>query len=116
MKVHEIPGVVDGKLLTKSPENREINGGYTSDLLSDVMGNASEGNVLITIQGHKNTVAVAQLVGLPAIVLCNGRPAPEDMVTLAEEEQIALISTKINQFEASNRLGRAMAAESRDGA
>jgi len=114
MKVHEIPDIVEGKLLTKTPEDREIDGGYTSDLLSDVMGNASEGNVLITIQGHKNTVAVAQLVGLPAIVLCNGRPAPEDMVKLAEEEQIALISTKMNQFDASNRLGRAMAAEARD--
>ena len=60
MTVHEIPALIDGELLTGTHEKREIHGGYTSDLLSDVMGNAAEGNVLITIQGHKNTVAVAE--------------------------------------------------------
>ena len=30
--------------------DKEIKGGYTSDLLSDVMGNAREGNIWITLQ------------------------------------------------------------------
>ena len=33
--------------------DKEIKGGYTSDLLSDVMGNAREGNIWITLQTHK---------------------------------------------------------------
>ncbi|MBN2875543.1 MAG: iron-sulfur binding hydrogenase, partial [Spirochaetales bacterium] len=37
---------------------------YSSDLLSDVMANAVEGSVLITIQAHLNTIAVASLVGI----------------------------------------------------
>ena len=32
--------------------DKEIKGGYTSDLLSDVMGNAREGNIWITLQTH----------------------------------------------------------------
>ncbi|HEX3007541.1 MAG TPA: serine kinase, partial [Bacteroidales bacterium] len=31
-----------------------VSGGYTSDLLSDVMGNASEDQIWITLQTHKN--------------------------------------------------------------
>lgn len=108
MKVNDIAGLIDGRMLTSIPENNEVNGGYTSDLLSDVMGNASEGNVLITIQGHKNTVAVANLVGMPAIILCNGREAPEEMIRLAEQEQIAVIATKLNQFITSCRIGSAL--------
>ena len=37
--------------------DKEIKGGYTSDLLSDVMGNAREGNIWITLQTHKNIIA-----------------------------------------------------------
>ena len=78
-----------------------ITGCYTGDLLSDVMGNAAEGDVLITIQAHKNTIAVASLVGIRAVVLCNGRTSPEDMKKAAKEEGVTILETKDNQFSAS---------------
>ena len=40
---------------------REVKGGYTSDLLSDVMGHAQEGDVWVTLQTHKNVMAIASL-------------------------------------------------------
>ena len=40
---------------------REIKGGYTSDLLSDVMGHAKEGDVWVILQTHKNIMAIASL-------------------------------------------------------
>ncbi|HON89165.1 MAG TPA: hypothetical protein P5519_07765 [Spirochaetia bacterium] len=84
--------------------DRTITGGYTSDLLSDVMANAQEGQVLITIQAHKNSIAVATLIGMPAIIICNTRPVPEDMIEAAEKESIALFRTQKNQFEVSGIL------------
>ncbi|MGZ3635621.1 MAG: serine kinase, partial [Syntrophales bacterium] len=51
-------------LKVKSGENNlqaEIRGGYTGDLLSDVMANSKEGDVWITRQVHQNIVAVASL-------------------------------------------------------
>ena len=38
-----------------------IAGGYTSDLLSDVMGHADAGYLWITLQAHKNVIAIASL-------------------------------------------------------
>jgi len=108
MDVKEIPAVIEGELMTRPADYAKICGGYTSDLLSDVMGNAAEGDVLITIQAHKNTVAVAQLVGIPAIILCNGRKGGQDMIALAEQENIAIIGTKLNQFSVSHLLGTAL--------
>lgn len=81
--------------------SREISGGYTSDLLSDVMANAKEGQVLITIQAHKNSIAVATLIGMPLIIICNNRPVPDDMRDAAEKEGVAILRTKKNQFEVS---------------
>ena len=34
---------------------------YTSDLLSDILANAQEKSLIITIQAHENTLAIAKL-------------------------------------------------------
>jgi hypothetical protein len=84
--------------------DREISGGYSSDLLSDVMANAVADGVLVTVQAHKNAVAVASLVGLAAIVVCNSRPLPADMVESARAEGVAVFRTPATAFEVSGRL------------
>ncbi|HKL59945.1 MAG TPA: iron-sulfur binding hydrogenase [Sphaerochaeta sp.] len=89
--------------VTQTMENGEegINDAYTGDLLSDVMGNAPSESVLITIQAHKNTVAVASLAGIQAIVICNKRSTPPDMLNAAKEESVAVFTFEGTQFEAS---------------
>ena len=82
-------------------EDAELSAGYTSDLLSDVMANAGEGSVLITIQAHKNTIAVASLTGIVAIVFGNNRSVGDDVLAAAEREGIAVFRTAANQFESS---------------
>lgn len=85
-------------------DDRPVAGGYASDLLSDVMARAGEGSVLVTIQAHRNTVAVSSLAGIAAIVLCNGRVPPDDMVEAARAERIGLFRTAKTQFEVSGLL------------
>jgi len=41
--------------------DREVRGGYVSDLLSDVIAGAKEGDLWVTLQLHQNIVAVAFL-------------------------------------------------------
>lgn len=103
MKIKDLSKEPDFKLLTKCTDN-QITSAYTSDLLSDVMGNAPEDSALITIQAHKNTVAVASLAGINAIILCNNRKASDDMIPVAEKEDIAILQTKLNQFETSIKI------------
>jgi hypothetical protein len=82
----------------------EITGGYTSDLLSDVMAHAEEGDALVTIQAHNNTVAVASHVDAPAVIICNSRPIPDEMIAAAKEHEVVLCRTDLNQFQVSGRL------------
>lgn len=91
-------------------EDAELVGGYTSDLLSDVMANLKEGQALITIQAHKNTIAVASLSGAAAVVFCHGRSAADDVVEAAANEGIALFTTPDNQFEATVKVALALRA------
>jgi hypothetical protein len=58
MTVREMAARLGCEIVQDQFEDSEVAGGYTSDLLSDVMAHAKAGDVLITIQSHKNTVAV----------------------------------------------------------
>lgn len=90
------------------PIGTEITGGYTSDLLSDVMAHLKEGDALITIQAHKNTIAVASLTGASAVILCHGRTASPDMLEAAAKENIAVFLSDGSQFETTVKLARAL--------
>ncbi|MDR2028056.1 MAG: hypothetical protein LBP93_00815, partial [Treponema sp.] len=62
MTIREAAAALGAEIVQDKFEDALLSGAYTSDLLSDVMANAKEGGALITIQAHKNTVAVATLV------------------------------------------------------
>jgi serine kinase of HPr protein (carbohydrate metabolism regulator) len=104
MTIREAASALGAEILHDEFEDADLSGAYTSDLLSDVMAHAKDGGALITIQAHKNTVAVATLVNISAIVICNSRPVPEDMLAAAKDEGIAVLLTGENQFTVSGKL------------
>ena len=104
MKISEIAQFLNAECVQDSFADREIQGAYTSDLLSDAIANAIENGILITIQAHKNTVAVATLKDLAAIVICNNRPIPDDMIEAARAEGIAIFLTADDQYTVSGKL------------
>lgn len=79
--------------------DHEIEGGYIGDLLSFVMSHAKEKNIWITIQGHINSVAVASLLGLSAIVLSENSMADKEMIEKALEEEIPILGTAYSSFD-----------------
>jgi hypothetical protein len=104
MTIREAAAALGAEICQDQFEDLPLAGAYTSDLLSDVMANARDGGALITIQAHKNTVAVATLVNISVIIVCNSRPLPDDMLEAAKDEGIAVIRTAENQYTVSGRL------------
>jgi len=104
MTIRETATALEAEIVQSEFEDANLQGAYTSDLLSDVMANAKDGGALITIQAHKNTTAVATLVNINVIIICNSRPIPDDMIAAAKEEGIAILRTKENQFTVSGKL------------
>ncbi len=84
--------------------DREVTGGYASDLLSDVIGNAKEGFLWVTLQVHLNIVAVASLKGLSGIVLVNNRAPGAETLKKAEAENIPVLTSSLPAFELVGRL------------
>ncbi len=108
MKVTDIPTLIEGVCLQKNFKDIDIKTVYCSDLLSDVLANAPEYSILVTVQAHQNTVAVSSMKEIPAIIVCNNRECPEDMVQSAFYQNIGVFLTPLNQFTVSGRLYSAM--------
>lgn len=89
---------------TQGGLEREVKGGYASDLLSDVMANSQEGDVWVTIQGHPNIVAVATLRDLAGIILANGRQPDAETVQRAEEEGVPILCTPLPTYKVVGEL------------
>lgn len=105
MKITEIVKKLDLKIVSgqKGLDN-EATGGYVSDLLSDVIGNAKEGQIWITLQTHQNIIAVASLKEISAVIIVKGAVPEADTIEKSNTENIPLLSTDLDTFNITGRL------------
>lgn len=85
-------------------EDRDVDGVFVSDMLSDVMAGAKSGNLWLTIQTHKSIVPAANLVDVSAIVVTSGKEVPQDTIDLASRYNIAILSSGLPTFELVGKL------------
>lgn len=105
MKVKDLVEKLNLKVLAGANGlDREIDGCYISDLLSDVMGNAQEGNIWITLQTHKNVMAVASLKEIACIILVKNLTANEDTINQSNEEGLPLLQTSLPTYEIAGKV------------
>ena len=100
MKVKELVEKLNLKVLSgEKGLEREIDGCYISDLLSDVMGNAMEGNIWITLQTHKNVMAVASLKELACIILVKNLVPNDETIEQSNDEDLPILQTSLPTYE-----------------
>jgi len=105
MKLKEITEKLNLQVKTGADKlDREVTGGYASDLLSDVLANAREGNIWVTLQIHQNIVAIASIKDLAGILIINSREPAEETVLKAEKEDIPILVSSLSAFELIGRL------------
>lgn len=105
MTVADIVKALDLKVYSGSEGlSQEIVGGYTSDLLSDVMGNADSGMVWITLQTHINVMAIASLKELAAVILVKGLEPEANTLQQSNNEGIPILGTSLQAFEITGKL------------
>ena len=103
--VQEIADKVGLKTLCcRSGLQKTVKGGYVSDLLSDVMGNAKEGEIWITLQSHMNVIAIASLKELSAVVLIKDIHPGDAVIAKAEEEGIPVLVAAGPAFETVGKI------------
>ena len=84
--------------------DRPIRGGYCGDLLSDVMANAPDGCIWLTVQTHQNIVPVAVLHDMAAIVLTGGQDPDPETVEKANEEGMPILMWPGSAFNLAGKV------------
>lgn len=86
-------------LNTPDTLDNDIHGLFASDLLSHVMGQASEGDILITVLTNINVLGVASLLDLSAVVFTHSAIVAQPVIDKANELGIPLLQTSLPTAE-----------------
>lgn len=70
----------------------QVEGCYIGDLLSWVMGHVEEKNVWVTVMGNVNAIAVAKLMEVSCVVLCEGAHLDGDAHAKADDNGVPVLS------------------------
>ena len=90
--------------ITLPDGDREINGIYIGDLLSWVMGRASQDNAWITIMSNINVIAVATLADTSCVILAENVELPDDVKAQAEMKDVNVLKSPLPIYETAIRL------------
>lgn len=93
MKVSNL--VLKGYQLLTDEETADLIfvGIYVSDLLSNVLRQAKPENGLVTTLTNMNTIAVASMLDLAMVIFSEGKMPSQEMISKANQEGIALLSS-----------------------
>ena len=94
MTVRELVDKFDLEVVAGPELEKEVDGAYIGDLLSNVMARAEKDNLWLTVQGHQNVVAVALLVELSAVILVEDFDYEENAVQRACQKGVNLLKTR----------------------
>ena len=97
MKVSELASKLGLNALNPL-HDKEISGVYISDMVSDIVAGAKPGDILVTVQMHKNLIATANLVDASAIVFVRDKEPQQDVIDLANRAEITLFKTNLDSW------------------
>lgn len=105
MTVRELASAGGFRFLSEAKPDRSVSGVYVGDLLSWVMGRAEENDLWLTIMTNVNVIAVASLVNVSAVILCEGCTPDAEVIRVAEEKGVNLLVSEERIYECALRLG-----------
>lgn len=104
MTVKELIPALDLEVLNLDDGGREINGAYSGDLLSWVMGRAEPDCAWVTIMSNQNVAAVAVLADCSCVILGEDVAPDEDLLERAQKQGVNLLKSAKGTYELCWRL------------
>ena len=105
MTINDIKNLLEARLLTgEEMLDHEVHTACGSDMMSDVLAFVKDQAVLLTGLMNPQVIRTAEMMDIICIVFVRGKTPDESVIKLAEEMNIAILSTGLRMFEACGRL------------
>lgn len=96
---------IKGQLVTKAPDTGKMpEFAFASDLMSDVLTIEGQSPMLITGLSNLQTIRTAEMADISVIILARGKKTAQEMISLANENDITIIETAFSVFKTSGIL------------
>jgi len=105
LTIAEVIHIVEGTLMT-SPDrlNMPVDSAFGSDLMSDVLAFVKDKTVLITGLINPHVIRTAEMLDITCIVFSRGKQPNEEMLEMAEEAGITVVTSKMTTYTACGEL------------
>lgn len=104
MKAQEILELLEGQLLCGQLPEEELMSACGSDMMSDVLAFHKEKMVLLTGLTNAHVIRTADMLDCGLIVFVRGKIPGDDVVELAAEHGICVITSPCTLYEACGKL------------
>ncbi|MBM3326748.1 MAG: hypothetical protein FJY65_07185 [Calditrichaeota bacterium] len=105
MKISEVIKILDCKVFTGEKDlDREVELGCGCDLMSDVLAFIKPGSILLTGLINPQVIRTVEIAEIFAVCFVRGKEPTEEIVNMAKDRDIILLSTTLPMFEACGRL------------
>ena len=105
MTLKEIVAILDATVLSGTPcLDREIFSAFASDLMSDVLAFVKENTLLLTGLVNNQSIRTAEMLDLPCVVFVRGKTPSADVLELAEEMDLPVLTTAYSMYDACGKL------------
>jgi len=101
VKISEIVELLQADVVIGQDDlDREIKCAFGADLMSDVLAFVKHDALLLTGLVNAHVVRTAEMMDINCIVFVRGKYPGEDVIEVAKEKDIALMTTKLTMFTA----------------
>lgn len=108
MTLAEIAKLLNAQIFTKMRlDDIQTESACGSDLLSDVLAFTKEKTLLLTGLVHPQVLRTVEMVDLVGVVFVRGKEPSQEMISIAEEKGIPILSTVYPMYEACGLLYQA---------
>lgn len=104
LNIADIRDVLNAEILVEIDIDREILCACGSDLMSDVLAYVKEQAVLLTGLTNPHVIRTAEMLDVLAVVFVRGKKPEIEILEMAKERDIAVMTTCFTLYEACGKL------------
>jgi predicted transcriptional regulator len=104
MQLQKVIEILEAEVICADNLELEILTACGSDMMSDALAYVKDQAMLLTGLLNPQTIRTAEMLDMHCVVFVRGKLPGEDIIELAKERGIALLSTKYRMFTACGRL------------
>ena len=105
MKLKKITEVLEARVLTENTDDdKDITCAFGADLISDILMCVTEPTLILTGLTNPQIIRLSDMIELQGIVFVRGKLPSDEIIKMANERELPLISTNLSLYQSSGIL------------